>query len=922
MSSKQETIFFDLTEDDIPVIESRDNFENSIFCEQYNKFDYEVKRFLEERTVQKRKKHNISNESINNIFSFIGDRGAGKTSCMLSVANDLIEHGVNSYSFTTIDMIEPEYFDNNHNIISLLLAQLFKKFQENEYINKTSLENKFEIRQDLIESFSRVQKDLSTIIAISGQFDTDDNIENLVSLAGGVNLKKSFHELINKYLNYFSETQKESILLIMIDDIDLNTECADIMMEQIRKYLIQDNILILISVKLDQLLLVKQQQLMRNYQIYFSTIDKLEKNDKSKDILLLTKVKNMAEAYLEKFLPLTHRIYMPDFKAKMNSSIQIKYENVIETGISVAQKTLELIFNKTRYLFYNSEESISPVLPINLRELRHLIKFLYRLPEYDNNEQIYNKILFKKYFFEDWCNKNLQSDDYEKISVLLRTEIASQINVTVLGFLRNYLQGTDIVRGRPTIDSLNREFSYIFDKSNVFHNISIGDVLSVILSIEESNCSESIRNFLFAIKTFYSIRLYEYYDELTEIQNNNKISDTRKVFKFNSLQNISNYERLVGGLFFNTKLYDFLPSKNGKLSRSIRPIDGALLSSLIKDCIDNYDRRESIKDYTNKFKLTEFLILCSSRNIDTKNRNSFDFIEPMFRRNSNLFYSENFDKKNICFDIGSFLFNISRLEKTYSRFENGDKFFQLANQPTTDSLINDFRKELVIRDNNNEAEFDNNRWLSFACVRNFEILQDLFHYLQKFIDKDYKSGDDITILQKFFHNLSQYSIKTYDYIDKGQTQFYKISFSFSRCIANLLSHVKISSENLQFNRESILKNSFESIFSEIYNSALNEQKEENTNDFLSNYYLFRPNFISLQDIGTEIKTVEDLKKKVYSTYPKIKLDKKLSIRFTNAIKKIKKEINFDDNALTLDIIKQIIELTNEKFSNLSEDSIL
>lgn len=54
-------------------------------------------------------------------------------------------------------------------------------------------------------------------------------------------------------------------LIIMIDDIDLHTNQATVMVEQIRKYLVQPNVIILLAIKLDQLAMLKRQQYTIEY---------------------------------------------------------------------------------------------------------------------------------------------------------------------------------------------------------------------------------------------------------------------------------------------------------------------------------------------------------------------------------------------------------------------------------------------------------------------------------------------------------------------------------------------------------------------------------------------------------------------------------------------------------------------------------
>jgi len=61
---------------------------------------------------------------------------------------------------------------------------------------------------------------------------------------------------------------------------------------------------------------------------------------------------------------------------------------------------LELIYNRTRYLFYNPADSISPIVPNNLRDLFNLIALLAAMEEIPDSRE-----LTKKHALE--TNKNM-----------------------------------------------------------------------------------------------------------------------------------------------------------------------------------------------------------------------------------------------------------------------------------------------------------------------------------------------------------------------------------------------------------------------------------------------------------------------------------------------------------------------------------
>lgn len=107
-----------------------------------------------------------------------------------------------------------------------------------------------------------------------------------------------------------------------------------------------------------------------------------------------TELDEMVEKYITKLVPYGHRIYMPDANYYWNALVTIKRENVIECEkVSIRQFIPELIFKKTRYLFYNSSIKTSYIVPDNLRELRQLMRLLYDMPDYIKDGEIVKTII-------------------------------------------------------------------------------------------------------------------------------------------------------------------------------------------------------------------------------------------------------------------------------------------------------------------------------------------------------------------------------------------------------------------------------------------------------------------------------------------------------------------------------------------------
>jgi signal recognition particle GTPase len=101
MKQKTETklrIEFNLDIENRPLKEdiSKNSIGLSAFREQYKNALSAIDQYL---AIARKDAHDRDLDSQNNIFLFVGERGSGKTSCILSVANMLAEEDKNTDSF-------------------------------------------------------------------------------------------------------------------------------------------------------------------------------------------------------------------------------------------------------------------------------------------------------------------------------------------------------------------------------------------------------------------------------------------------------------------------------------------------------------------------------------------------------------------------------------------------------------------------------------------------------------------------------------------------------------------------------------------------------------------------------------------------------------------------------------------------------
>lgn len=791
-----------------PIVENIESKDSSLFSELYDKTFSCIENYLKAVGYGEKKnddfKKSAKTDYPNNIIAFVGERGSGKTSCMLSVTEMLQNKKesnafqnypvLNVTNFVSVNVIEPSFINDKANVLELVVATLFRNFKET--VEKDVEHIDLNKKHSLLEAFQKVQENLKYIKKGTAELET---IDSLLQLSSSVDLKENMRNLVASYLEFMNGTQR-SILLLPIDDIDLNTKYAYDMVEQIRKYLVLPNVLILVSLKLDQL----EQVLRNDFTKQFS--DSLNKaQDKNP---LLADIQQMAERYIQKLIPLGHRMFMPDMEAAMDKpylvyhnaqQAQENYENDSKLYQNDESKILKhqilaSIFEKTRFLFYNTKGKVSYIIPRNLREFRNLVALLDDLPKYegDNFGNCYNKTIFKKYFYETWCENNLSVEKNNLFSQITSVQDAVDINATVLQVLR------DILKQLNVYDELKKanHYKYILSENNYKWNISLGDVMAVLNYYESHTSSMDDLKFVFAVKTHYSMKLYEYYDELTAAKpaqnlydfsltkNENEDRITSQIIRKDLMRGHSNYARLVGGSFIHSGIVKLLPDQGSYLiPRSQRMMNYFIIRQImetierkLKSLPDNKDdltnEQESVLgNVKRQIQFVEFFLLLSSHKCDTKNETSSD----RYREDRDICYSTDLSgvKKNLVFDITSCFFNCLDIQAVYSRTSND--FLKSLNK--YDSLVDDNNKSLLAQIEKCCAEKREKPNVRHSCysqlsIRNIEVLDDLVTNCSTNID--YGSSEDKIVYRNFFGKLSSYKILTYIYNDK---EYYNINFS-------------------------------------------------------------------------------------------------------------------------------------------------
>lgn len=595
-------------------IEESENFYDSIFAQVYETSAKNVDDIVEQATLKRNwyKESKISDfinsDDYNNVVAFTGERGSGKSSSMVSFAEALVQNSktrlsyfknyeyINKAKFLSIEMIDPSLFNTHDTLLEIIISKMFLKFQKHLETSNSG-EFDFDKKRIIIELFQKVFENLKTLHNEKKIIYDHEAIDALSKLANGTNLKENLRILTEHFLNYFQSG--DGLLLIVIDDFDLNIKGAYNMLEDIRQYLMQSNIIILLACKIEQLEDTVKQCIIRENKILFKSDPDIEED-----------VENRSIKYLEKLIPIDHRKYCPNV-LKNSSTIAItvfEKSTIIIKSDTIQDGILQFVFNHTGLFISKPENGYCSFLPNTLRGIVNFLKSFKITSPIDNEllknyKKSQNLDFLKNYIlkFRSYDNNKLIENEEFTPSYLskLLLDIDTKDNKQLNQYLSHWLTLLNSSDEPVTVESLNA------------NNSSYGDVVSgIINSLSRTQISDNLMiNFYEKLKMYYSIRIIE-------IINGG-----------NDLKNI-----LAGEIL--SESFTIFPKIGGSISRdrfkfsSLRSIK-ADVENLKIEPIDYYSFTSFISFLganTNKSKEADYILYLRDADADNAVFNCFSFI--------------------------------------------------------------------------------------------------------------------------------------------------------------------------------------------------------------------------------------------------------------------------------------------------------
>lgn len=537
---------------EVRIESTEDIKEGSFFQDEYDQTFLVVQRIID-RNMESREQYD-KNCKIHNIVPFIGKRGSGKTSVMMSfsgILNRYYEERIQEKQyyvfkspegkeqkvrFTCIDSIDGSLLEKGEDVFKVILAQMYGKFLDIDRYGRPRERSYEHEKRELQQLFDKVYRSVCKLEQgnCGEPYYEESSISSLKNLANSLALTKEFESLVQQYLKIVADGEKEkkwdydyveSFLVITVDDLDLNIHKGYEMLEKLHRYMMVPNVIVMLSVDYNQIKLLCEKQL---YHMVPNFDAKL--NEKRSD------VEKVARDFLDKVFPVNGRIYMPALE-RMND-IQV-YEAEGEAK-SPKEFLFKLLYEK---LGLRMDVAGSKRHYYEQKSLRNFVSFWMML---NNMENVSNYAVFEhnyKILMSDTLNRMADERLDDKHKTIFNSIIATDLLHAARNMYIQVIQNAENVEDLSSISGYNtwkdvaevRNLKILADNIR-FAGYNYGELLRIIYCWGriDDECKEFVRCLL----AYFSLEFYKNFKELQEQRKDKKSGNGEE--KRNWIANIIN----------------------------------------------------------------------------------------------------------------------------------------------------------------------------------------------------------------------------------------------------------------------------------------------------------------------------------------------------------------------------------------------
>lgn len=510
-------------------------------------------------------------DEYNSLIVFTGDRGSGKSTAMRTFIDDVSITSFetdNNKSFNprvrNLSVIDPTMFMGGEKLVGAIVSHIYNAVKEAVNDKNTKFEPD-KVRK-VYESCDEAHAALR--VFYTGVKDTVkddiDSLETLDKLTSSTLLRKKLNNLFDN----FAEWGNHDTLLIPIDDVDMKVADIYELLEEVRNYLFNKRVLVVMAVKLEQLADSIEQHFRKYMGVLPSATNPLD-----------AQPEEMASKYLLKLIPAPRRVDLPVLRPENMSRYKVKLrpqdgEEPLEEPL--VAKFMKLVYQATGIVMVKNSANSHALIPTNMRALHHVFNMLNlhckplfnengyvadfskepnscivesaekwpisekNLPQYVHcykcanckGENLYERENQHYYVRCDECAKHLEHNLYTlekwvidsacsnsvprelaRIANLFAEHSTNGIHAFLIKELDSYSAKTDvqsIESGKVVKKGLfceNSAIKAMLAPEALPENISIGDALYALHLLERLNQDTGISRFVAVIKMLYSIRM-------------------------------------------------------------------------------------------------------------------------------------------------------------------------------------------------------------------------------------------------------------------------------------------------------------------------------------------------------------------------------------------------------------------------------
>lgn len=378
------------------VIERPEEFGKSVFRNEYKKANELIKNIIIKK--QNAQRDGYDKSSAFNVISFVGSRGSGKTSLMLSLLSDLSSRDDDECMYMDLQYIDISTLRKEEDIIAIILSRMLNR------LDVMSSSRHQEALQRLYKRFDSIYKNLLNLNEKKRFVEGQSAFRTLQNLASSYTLAEEFKELVKNFIEYIEMEKRDShgnkryYLIIALDDIDLSNSGTYSLLEQIYEYLMVPGLIVLTTYNNKLLQKNCRNYLYEKFHNAGATGFYNTQFENSNRVIARERREydKLVKQFLDKVLPINLRIQMPDFEKNENSNLlYIALKGDTENKHLAKEFILKDIAKKTQIYFDSQGQKRHFFEQRNLRDLHTIVCFLEGLKEgeKENLEENYNLML-------------------------------------------------------------------------------------------------------------------------------------------------------------------------------------------------------------------------------------------------------------------------------------------------------------------------------------------------------------------------------------------------------------------------------------------------------------------------------------------------------------------------------------------------